>query len=63
MRGRTERQGEMLLGVSVEEFIPKNHSIRKIRELVDQVLAELSPHLSAMYSTIGRPSVPPEHLI
>ena len=63
MRGRTERQGEMLLGVSVEEFIPQNHPIRKIRELVDQVLAELSPQLSAMYSTIGRPSVPPEHLI
>lgn len=63
MRGRTERQGEMLLGVSVEDFIPQSHPIRKIRELVDQVLAELSPQLSAMYSTIGRPSVPPEHLI
>src|SRR3974377_1097221 len=63
MRGRTERQGEMLLGVSVEEFIPSNHPIRRIRGLVDQGLAELSPQLTAMYSTIGRPSVPPEHLI
>jgi transposase len=63
MRGRTERQGEMLLGVSVEEFIPANHPIRRIRELTDQVLAELSPRLAAMYSSIGRPSVPPEHLI
>lgn len=63
MRGRTERQGEMLLGVSVEEFIPQSHPIRRIRELVDQALGELSPQLSAMYSRIGRPSVPPEHLI
>lgn len=63
MRGRTERQAEMLLGVSVEEFIPANHPIRRIRELTDTVLARLSPQLSAMYSTIGRPSVPPEHLI
>lgn len=63
MRGRTERQAEMLLGVTVEEFIPANHPIRRIRRLTDQVLAELSPQLSAMYSRIGRPSVPPEHLI
>jgi transposase len=63
MRGRTERQGEMLLGVSVEEFVPAHHPIRRIRALVDHVLDELSPQLSAMYSTLGRPSVPPEHLI
>jgi len=63
MRGRNERQAEMLLGVDVEEFIPGNHPIRRIRELTDQVLAELSPRFSAMYSAIGRPSVPPEHLI
>ena len=53
----------MLLGVDVEEFIPANHPIRRIRRLTDQVLADLSPRFSAMYSTIGRPSVPPEHLI
>lgn len=63
MRGRTERQGEMLLGVTVEEFIPASHPIRRIRLLTDRVLAELSPQLSAMYSNIGRPSVPPEHLV
>lgn len=63
MRGRTERQAPMLLGVSTEEFIPKDHPIRRIRELTDTVLQRLSPQLSAMYSTIGRPSVPPEHLI
>lgn len=63
MRGRTERQAPMLLGVSPEDFIPSNHPIRRIRELTDTVLERLSPQLSAMYSTIGRPSVPPEHLI
>ncbi len=63
MRGRTDRQGEMLLGVSAEDFVPQNHPIRRIRVIVDQVLDELSPQLSAMYSQIGRPSVPPEHLI
>jgi len=31
MRGRTD------LGVSVDEFIPANHPIRRTRELTDQV--------------------------
>jgi hypothetical protein len=43
MRGKTDRQAAMLLGVDVEAFIPANHPIRRIRELTDQVLAELSP--------------------
>jgi transposase len=63
MRGRTERQASMLLGVTVEDFIPKDHPIRRIRALVDQVLAELSPQFSGMYSGIGRNSIPPEHLV
>lgn len=63
MRGRTERQATMLLGVSTEEFIPADHPIRRIRALTDTVLERLSPQLTAMYSKIGRPSVPPEHLI
>jgi transposase len=53
----------MLLGVTAEDFISAGHPIRPIRALVDQVLARLSPRLDAMYARIGRPSVPPEHLI
>lgn len=63
MRGGKERQGEMLLGVTPEDFIPEDHPIRRIRKLADEILERLSPELSAMYSRIGRPSVPPEHLV
>jgi len=63
MRGRTERQAEMLVAVSPEDFIPRGHPIRRIREIVDVVLARLSPEFNGMYARIGRPSVPPEHLI
>jgi len=63
MRGRNERQAEMLLALTPDEFIPHDHPIRRIRSLADGVLARLSPTFAQMYSTIGRPSIPPEHLI
>lgn len=63
MRGRAERQAKMLFGVTTEEFIPEHHPIRRVRKLIDEVLAALSPQLTAMYARDGRHSVPPEHLI
>jgi transposase len=53
----------MLLGVTPDEFIPEQHPIRRIRAIVDDVLATLSPQLEAMYDRGGRASVPPEHLL
>lgn len=63
MRGAKEQQATMLLGVTTDALVPKEHPIRRIRAIVDGVLKELSPQLDAMYSTIGRPSTPPEHLL
>jgi transposase/IS5 family transposase len=63
MRGTKDRQAEMLLGVTADQLVPGDHPIRRIRTVVERVLAELSPRFDAMYATIGRPSVPPEHLL
>lgn len=63
MRGPAQRQAKMLFGVTTEEFIPSGHPIRRVRALVDELLATLSPQLTAMYAPGGRYSVPPEHLI
>ncbi|MDH4278955.1 MAG: IS5 family transposase [Acidimicrobiia bacterium] len=63
MRGSTDPQLAMLTTVSTEDLIPADHPIRKIRVVVDAVLAELDPVFDEMYATSGRRSVPPEVLL
>ena len=63
MRGAPERQMAMLTTLSPEDLIPAEHPIRRIRTVVDEVLASLDGEFEAMYSAIGRPSVPPEQLL
>jgi transposase len=63
VRGKPEQQLAMLTSLSTEDLIPADHPIRKIRRIVDEVLAELDVEFDAMYSRIGRPSIPPEQLL
>jgi transposase len=53
----------MLTTLSPEDLIPKDHPIRRIRAVVDAVLADLDGEFEAMYARGGRPSVPPEQLL
>jgi transposase len=53
----------MLMSLSTEDLIPQDHPIRRIRKVVDDVIGELDAEFTAMYSRIGRPSVPPEQLL
>ena len=63
MRGMPERQMAMLTTLSSGDLIPADHPIRRIRVVLDAVLAGLDEELTAMYATTGRPSVPPEQLL
>ena len=63
MRGLPERQMTMLTITTADSLIPLHHPIRRIRAVVEAVLAELDPELDQMYATVGRPSVPPEQLL
>ena len=53
----------MLSSLSAEDLIPAEHPIRRIRAVVDDVLAGLDGEFESMYATSGRRSVPPEQLL
>jgi transposase len=63
MRGKVERQITMLSSLTPDQMVPQDHPIRHIKPLVDNALNELSPTFNRMYAEMGRPSIPPEHLL
>jgi transposase len=63
MRGNNPQQGGMFSYISPEQRVRKDHPLRPIRAMVDQVLKELSPRFDKMYAKVGRPSIPPEQLL
>lgn len=63
MRGEDPGQGDVFSYISIEQRVPKDHPLRSLRELVDQVLKEMSPRFSRIYASSGRPSIAPEKLL
>ena len=62
MRGDVKQQAAFTL-VQPAQRVPKDHPIRRIKELADAELKRLSPVFDEMYSGVGRPSIPPETLL
>src|SRR5258708_22221947 len=63
MRGEERRQRAMLVVIDPEQLVPKGHPLRWIKEVADATLVQLWRTLDAMYSAVGRPSIPPERLL
>jgi len=63
MRGDATQQAIMLSAVTPDALVPMDHPIRAIKPIVDRALTALSPTFTAMYAKVGRPSIPPEHLL
>lgn len=63
MRG-DDRLAEVFFSyLRLEDRVPSDHPLRKIRALVDAALTELSPSFDKLYARDGRPSIPPERLL
>jgi transposase len=63
MRGDDQQQSHIFSYLSPEMRVRKDHPLRAIRTMVDEVLTQLSRRFDGMYATVGRPSIPPEKLL
>ena len=63
MRGDDPRHDAMFSYVTPKARVRADHPLRPIRRLTDAALQTLSPRFDRLYSTIGRPSIPPEQLL
>jgi transposase len=63
MRGSDKRSGELFSYVDLEQRVRQDHPLRAIRSLADAALEALSADFAALYSGVGRPSIPPEMLL
>jgi transposase len=63
MRGPDEQTSHLFSYVVPEDRVRPDHPLRAIRRMTDEILAALSPRFDAMYSELGRPSIPPEQLL
>jgi transposase len=63
MRGTDQQQSHVFSYISPEQRVRKDHPLRPIRTMVDEILKQLSPQFHKMYAKVGRPSIPPEQLL
>src|ERR1700741_3145067 len=63
VRGGDNRSGELFSYVDLEARVRRDHPLRLIRIIVNESLGALEREFAALYSPIGRPSIPPEKLL
>jgi hypothetical protein len=63
MRAADHQRNHTFSYLSSEMRVRKDHPPRAIRNMVDEVLAQLSRRFDSMYASVGRPSIPPEKLL
>jgi len=63
MRGHKKQQETLFSLRTLVDRVPKDHPLRRVKDMADAALAALSPTFEKMYSKMGRPSIPPEQLL
>jgi hypothetical protein len=54
MRGDQDFQGAMFSDIRLEERVPQAHPLRKLRAVVDALLATMNREFEAVYARRGR---------
>jgi hypothetical protein len=55
MRGQVDPQGGLFSYFSLEERIPADHRLRRVKAQAAAVLCSMNADFDAMYATVGRP--------
>lgn len=63
MRGDRGQQVTFVYNMDLEERVPKNHPLRRIKYYANEALKEMTGYFNLLYSREGRPSIPPEQLL
>jgi len=63
MRGHVDPQSGMFVYFSAESRVPGDHPLRTIKAYADSVLRSMNAEFDRLYSSTGRPSIPPERLL
>src|SRR3954462_6404023 len=62
MRGSDKRSGSLFSYVDLEARVRPDHPLRAIRHFADGALEALTVGFGELYSSTGRPSIPPERV-
>ncbi|MGH8633547.1 MAG: IS5 family transposase [Burkholderiales bacterium] len=63
MRGPDIMQETLFTVRSLDSFVPQDHPLRPIREILNRALKDMDATFEAMYAEGGRDSIPPEKLL
>ena len=63
MRGHVDRQASMFVAFNIEDRIPQDHPLRRVKAWADRILQDMRRDFDAAYAKTGRPGIPPEQLL
>jgi transposase len=63
MRGEDKQQGSMFSYVTMEQRVPVDHPLRRLRAMADRALKKMDGIFAELYAATGRPSIAPERLL
>src|SRR5690606_15986335 len=63
VRGKPDYQSQVYYAIDIESWIEPDHPLRGVKGRADSVLKSMRKDFDRAYSSLGRPSIPPEMLL